>query len=331
MERHRPHPGAWLLLVLGLGLAAFAQAHERERLVIFGDSLSDPGNAFVLTMNVSLPPFELIPSAPYALGGMHFTNGKTWAEQLAERLDAERSARPALLKPLQFTNYAVGGARARGAGPFDLGTQVDLFLHHFNGQAPGDALYVLAFGGNDVRDALAALATDPSGATSSAILQSALGAMQANVARLAAAGAREFLVLNAPDLGLVPAVRLLGPGAQGAARWLAATYNGYLSALLDGAQGVGLAVARVDLFLLLNEVAAAPAAFGFTNATDPCIVPGVTAQPYCQRPNQYLFWDGIHPTRAGHRVMAERAATALGLAARPLDASDDHPLPRPDF
>ena len=59
------------------GYASAAAAGQYGRLVVFGDSLSDPGNAFVLLTRVSVPPFELIPDAPYARGGLHFSNGAT--------------------------------------------------------------------------------------------------------------------------------------------------------------------------------------------------------------------------------------------------------------
>jgi phospholipase/lecithinase/hemolysin len=45
------------------------------------------------------------------------------------------------------------------------------------------------------------------------------------------------------------------------------------------------------------------------------------AHAFCATPNKFLFWDGIHPTVAGHRILAERANAALGaasaLAAKP--------------
>lgn len=302
-----------LLLVL-LFATNPAAAEDYSRVVAFGDSLSDPGNAFVLTMNVSVPPFQLIPDAPYARGGMHFSNGPTWVEQLARDLDAQRSAGPALRQPVVFSNYAVGGATARPAGPFDLATQVNLFLRDFSGATPADALYVVYAGSNDVRDALAALATDPTGAESFAIIQGALAAVQDNLLRLQAAGARHFLVPNAPDLSLIPAVRLQGPVAQAAARWLADSYNTALQGLLNGlVAATGMEIRRLDVFALLDEVVAAPGVFGLSNVEQTCIVPGTTVHPYCADPDQYLFWDGIHPTRAGHGILAERAEAALGI------------------
>lgn len=56
---------------------------------------------------------------------------------------------------------------------------------------------------------------------------------------------------------------------------------------------------------------AAPGAFGLTDVTQPCIALNTKARAYCANPATFLFWDGIHPTKAGHRLLAERAAAAL--------------------
>lgn len=213
-----------------------------------------------------------------------------------------------------FCNFAVGGATARSGGPFDLTTQANLFQRDFSGVAPGHAMYVVYAGGNDVRDALAALAVDPGGATSFAILQGALTAVRDNLLQLQAVGARHFLVPNAPDLSLVPAVRLQDPAVQAAARWLAASYNTSLEGMLSGLEtATGMAIVRLDVFALLDEVVAAPGAFDLSNVDQACIVPGTTVHPFCPNPDQYLFWDGIHPTRAGHEILADRASMALGI------------------
>src|SRR3977135_4213606 len=139
----------FLALVM-LAPASPALAGAPHRFVVFGDSLSDPGNAFVLLRDAEIPPFDsLIPDAPYARGAFHFSNGPTWVEQLSLLDHAVPSAGPALFIPLLFSNYAVGGARARHEGPFDLSTQVGLFVRDFRREGPGDALYVVFLGGND--------------------------------------------------------------------------------------------------------------------------------------------------------------------------------------
>src|SRR6266705_6566698 len=187
------------LLALLASQASPAAAGAPHRFVVFGDSLSDPGNAFVLVRDVEVPPFDnLIPDAPYARGALHFSNGATWVEQLSVLDQALPSTGPALLHPVLFSNYAVGGAHAQPVGLFDLSTQVSRFLSDFDRQAPADALYIVFVGGNDLRDALDALVQDPTFGTSLGIVGAAVTAIQSNLLTLHAAGARSFLVANAP-------------------------------------------------------------------------------------------------------------------------------------
>jgi len=308
-------------------------------LVVFGDSLSDPGNAFAfLHQNATPPDFGLnsllVPSAPYAIGGHHFTNGDTWVEQLAARFGIGRYALPAFASANPHAmNFAVATARARddgtcGANPTpdchpSLALLIALFLQKTGGVAPPGALYVIQVGGNDVRDALAAAAgnpPDPAGAAF--ILQSAGQGIANGVAALYAAGARHFLVWNVPAQALTPAARLLErsiPGFQSAAAFATGLFNYNLSHdtdpqpdLLDGLStfpGIDIRVFNADG--LLAAIFFSPAAFGFTNVVDACVTPG-TAPFTCRTPDQYLFWDGIHPTTATHAVIARAVAQLYG-------------------
>jgi len=294
-----------MFFLLGLVLGAPALADQNySDIVIFGDSLSDPGNAFVLTGRTSRPPYLLIPDAPYAIGGQHFSNGRTWAERFAHKMDLRAGA--AFRNPVAFSNYAVGGARARAGGSVDLTAQVSLYLGNQGGVADPDALYVLFIGGNDLRDALVALGSDPGGATSIGILSDTVKAVADNIVTLAASGAQNILVFNGPDLSLVPAVRLQGPAAQGGALFLSGQYNLGLGAALDSLKALfpSLNLIRFDLFALFNQVVMQPDTFGLHNVVETCITPGVVVGAVCKHPKRYLFWDGIHPTRQGHRVIA---------------------------
>ena len=297
--------------VITLASTGAVAASQSRRLVVFGDSLTDPGNAFVVLHQVSVPPYQLIPDAPYARGGLHFSNGPTWIEQLAKE-QRWRGACAALLVPRVCSNYAVGGARARAGAAFDLSSQIDDFLGDVSGAAPAQALYLVHIGGNDLRDAIEALLVDPTGATSVAIIGDALDAMAGNIVTLAAAGAGEFMVPNAPNLALAPAIRLQGPAAQAAAQALSIVFNDALAGLLATLEaGLGVTIHRFDVFALINETVALPAAAGFIEVEAPCITPGVIRHAECNHPDQFLFWDGIHPTRAGHALLAQRAQAIL--------------------
>ena len=291
---------------IALLLTAALQVHADNdvKLVVFGDSLSDPGNFFALTGLSSHAPYDLIPSAPYRIGGNHFTNGKTWIEQLAESLDSQ--AGPAFRSP-RFTNYAVGGARARADGFMDLTTQVSSYLSRGNSY-PADTIYIVMIGGNDVRDAIESLLIDPTGKTSFEILLAAVTSVTDNLQSLYRAGARQIVVANTPDLSVVPAIQYAGPQVQGLAHFLSLAYNVALNDALNRLEAVtGAPITRLDIYSQLNAIVAAPASFGFSNVSTPCLSFGVIDHAVCENPDSYFFWDGIHPTRQGHAVIADYA------------------------
>jgi phospholipase/lecithinase/hemolysin len=303
---------------LALGLAAFsAQAREVPEVVVFGDSLSDPGNHFIAFGESARRPFEPVPSASYAIGGHHFSNGRTWIEQLVRG----PGAGPALGREHCARNYAVGRARARAGAPdfpdYDLTTQVGLMLADTGGALRKDRLYVLWIGGNDVRDALVAIASSGGSPASQLaaqqILTAAVQSIADNVVALYAGGAREFLVGNVPDPAATPVVRELGPAAQGVATYLSGAFN---TALAGTLQSLGQALPdshfiEFDANAVLQDIVADPAGNGFTDVTEPCLAFGVTRNVICSNPGSHLFWDGTHPTAAGHRAIAHAVAEQL--------------------
>lgn len=294
-----------VFLFFGFSPAVFAD-DDVERLFVFGDSLSDPGNAFILTGMESLPPYKLIPDAPYTIGGHRFTNGRTWVERFAKEL--ETTARPAFRYD-GSTNFAVGGSRARNAGTVNLTTQVGLYLNQFSGDIDDDDLFVIFIGGNDIRDAIEAFAVDPTGQTSGLIITEALTGIQDNMTLLINSGSRHFLIANAPDLSLVPALRLQGPQAQYLAHIVSVQFNQGLAQLLVGIQAYyPVNISELDIFALINEAVTDPDEFDLEQVVSSCITPGVIVGAICHDPDEYLFWDGIHPTRKGHKLIAHRAS-----------------------
>ena len=304
------------LAVASVTVSAGAQA-PFERIVVFGTSLSDSGNAFALrggtntAADYDLDPL-LVPSAPYARGGLHFSNGATWIEQFARSRGLAGNTRPAFLaEDAIATNYAVAAARAREDGEnFNLATQVDAFLQDFGGAAPADALYVIEMGGNDIRDALVAYGSGGAGP----ILEAANTAIFLAIKKLHDAGARKFLVWRAPNVGLTPAIRRLdqiNPGAAFLAGALSRAFNSALDGVVAYLSGLeGISIRRLDAYGLIGKIVANPAAYGLTNVTSACVTPNVA--PFtCSNPDEYLFWDGIHPSKAAHAIVAPEAAAAL--------------------
>lgn len=277
---------ASLLMFTGLA-AGSASASSFSNMYVFGDSLSDSGNVFSLTGGA-------IPAAPYWNG--RFSNGPTYAENLASRLGL--SATPSRLGG---NNYAHGGATAGfgssiGGVATDLGTQVGAF-RGLSGPADSHALYVVWAGANDLRG-------NPSAAGISAALTGLSNAVQG----LYAEGARDFLVMNMPDLGLTP--EATHHGANAAARAGSIAFDTFFTATIGGLRGglAGSNIRTLDTFALLSDVAAHPGTYGLSNVTDNCLLAG----PACT-PGSYLFWDEIHPTAIGHRLLADAAYKVLAV------------------
>jgi phospholipase/lecithinase/hemolysin len=319
-----------IFLLLSMKFTSAAERQQYSSLIVFGTSLSDSGNAFALRGGTNTPPDYdlnplLIPNAPYTRGGHHFSDGATWVEQFARSLGLAGSVRPAYgSNSPTATNYAVGSARACDAPGNDnvnLADQVGAFLGDSSGVAPPDALYVIEMGGNDVRDAIAAaLGVLQRGGTfqqavqaATPILACAQQAIQAAIVTLQQAGATHFLVWTVPNPGLTPAIRSLGPGAMQVATFLTILFNTQMllptfEALDQASEDIDIAV--LDAFTLLQQITANPTNFGLTNTTTACVTPN--AEPFfCQAVDEYLFWDGIHPTSAGHALVAHEAARVL--------------------
>lgn len=306
-----------------LSTPAFAQPSNIDRVVTFGASLSDSGNAFIWLSEhqdcgtpSNVPPYDaiedLVPSGPYARGGHHFSNGATWVEQLARHLALAGNARPAFQNTgVWASNYAVGGARAIADYPcrFNLPAQVSTYLADFPTTSPM-TLVAIEIGGNDVRDALVGALLynqDPGPA-----IQAAIASVADNIMQLYLHGERKFLLLNVPDVGKTPAVRMLGPVVAAFADSLSQGYNsalvGAVEALTNALPGIDLRI--LDVYGILNNVVTSPEAYGFVNVTDACITPG--EPPFaCARPDTYAFWDGIHPTEALHAIVAQQAFAVI--------------------
>jgi outer membrane lipase/esterase len=278
------------ILALTLGSATAippAAASPYTSMVVFGDSLSDSGNG-ALVVGATAPAItgnSYIPSRPY-LPFADFSNGKVWASDVASALGVP-------LQPsfLGGTNFAVGGATTGGPFP-SLVAQAALYLA--SSPASATALYVIEGGGNDARAALGAIA---GGADIAMTLQNTSLSFAANIASivtsLKVSGAQHIIVWDTPNIELAPAVAATGAASLGSL--LATDMNLALAAALAPDPGVSI----FDIYGLGTSIAANPSAFGLSNVTDAC---GAIEGADCSK---YEYWDGIHPTAAGHMLIAD--------------------------
>lgn len=294
LTRLRPWIAAAVMLVTGA-------AHAYDKLVVLGDSLSDGGNVAAL---LGTDPGQVIdgntyvPSMPYASGT--FTNGPTWVDAFAASLGT--TAAPSLLGG---SNYAFGGAQTRDEsnGSPSLLSQLDMYLQSTGGVASSDSLYVLAGGGNNARAALEAIGFNGAPPLRTALATALAYARDVGqmVDTLQAAGASDIIVWNAPNIGLTPAVASLGSEASFLAGVIGSVMNEALARRLEGEAGVRI----FDVFSLVGAVVADPAAYGLVNVSDAC----GAVNSGCDL-STALYWDGIHPTVAGHALLADAMLAA---------------------
>ena len=292
--------------------APIAFAGPYSSLVVFGDSLSDGGNNSIIfdtsfggartPTPISSPGF--IPTFTYTPSN-RYSNGPVWVETVASVLGVPLA--PSLAGG---TNWAFGGATtgpisASLTSPFpaSLLTQAAFYLGSTGGVASSSALYVIAGGGNDARAVLNGLAP----AATTIINYASNTTFILN--ELYAAGARNFLVVNTPDVGKTPALQSLGAVATATASGLTALMNAQLNASIAGlAAGLRSGIRLLDAYALVDSVFATPSAFGISDATSACAFTCVAGAA------STFFWDGIHPTAAGHLVIAN---VALRLVPEP--------------
>ena len=321
------HPIAKALFLALLLLAARVGATPFSDIFVFGDSLSDQGNVSALTGGA-------IPGPDYYAG--RFSNGPLYVDYLADYYGIPVSPAPIIPTPWapgNGNNFAYAGARTnyhRSGYPLGLDSQVAAYLAGTGNSADADALYIVFAGANDIQDAIgvqnddpaqvAAAMADPDAAKAHA--RAAADNLAAAVTLLRDADARHILVPNAPDWGLVPAVTVIQDanpatlaGFSDFATEVSRAFNAELAvqlALLDTPE---LDLISFDLFGLLNDLVADPAAAGLTNVRDACYQGSGLV---CSDPQDYLFWDRIHPTTGVHRQFAQALAAAIPEPGMPL-------------
>jgi phospholipase/lecithinase/hemolysin len=281
----------------------------------FGDSLSDAGNIYTLTAGA-------IPGAPYVNG--EFSNGPVAVQDISKSLGLGT-----LTASLQGGNDFAYGDATSGATPIQAATQIDLTgptgqiaqYEALHSTANPTALYTIWIGSNDLSNILTSGATGLAAATDAAAV---IANIDSAINSLAGIGAKNFLILTVPDLGVTPDAIAQGPVAQAAASSLSASFD---TALVNGATGIpslsalgaadGVSISVLNTYSLLDAVVANPAAFGFTNVTTACVtgaveyVGGTACASTLAAQNQYLFWDADHPTSAAQALVAEAALDTL--------------------
>lgn len=293
--------GLWLALSTGFATAQ----NQYSSITVFGDSLSDPGN-IPRFFGLNLPP------PPYFQN--QFSNGSIYAKYLDGLFDIS----------VPLNDYAIGGAYSGtqnvgglpgnplvGLPNAGVDGEISLYLSG-NPHPTAHDLFIVWAGANDYFGFLSAT-PPPAGATPAQLtslflapngpVTNAITNIVADVKRLAAAGVKNFVVPNLPNLGATPNYGA-SPATSVPATLLASLHDQALpQALSQLQQQFNVNITIVDIGTVFADVTRNPAKYGIdpNHISDQCIL-----SPACVAQHQnYLFWDGVHPTGLVQQILSE--------------------------
>jgi phospholipase/lecithinase/hemolysin len=300
-----------ITILLFFTIQAFAGPYSE--IIFFGDSLTDNGNLYAS--------LKVIPKSPPYYEG-RFSNGPTWAEYLTDDFNRQFQT--------EGINDAVGGATAifhnpaKGALPYILKEEVTKYLDHHVPKS--DSLFVIWIGGNDYLDEKredgVQLATE------------VVDGIQNNIKSLMSRHAQNFLIIDLPDLSKIPYIRKVSADRAERLCSLSQLHHVKIMDMVTKLQleNPQLKFIYLDAFHLFNDIIENLDAYNqkyhthLVNTTDACWEGGYVLQKDgsaslevamdvansqamgkkpCLSPDEYIFWDQIHPTTAVHHIVAE--------------------------
>lgn len=312
-----------------------------DKIVAFGDSLSDNGNLYTLTKRAHavLPFVPIIPMNPPYYEG-RFTNGENWLDILSKNTG------------LPLLVHAYGGSWAEplwDSGllvPFDINDQVALYIvENAFDRHKDQHLFVLWAGGNDYLDGRA----DIDYATTNTVNN-----IKNQIERLIYHGAHQLLIISLPDISKTPEVVEKGPEIMMQAKALVEEHNKKLANMVAAERESypDIKIVYVDAKQHFDDIESHPEKYNFKDVSHACYggyyylskslidtreiaaakkeadldimknaslrIAYMTAKlaqqgnnNVCENPDEYLFWDHIHPTRIAHHIMATIAQLEL--------------------
>lgn len=303
--------GAVALSPLAWGDNAAPTYSKPTKVYVFGDSYFDSGASLRLSraaVKAKLKDAALLPSDPasalYWKG--RWSNGPTSVELLARHLG------------VGLVNASVGGAKANADNYYPwldvrqhtgVLAQLDDQLATAKGRVDPGALYIVGGSANDYFEHMDLARPGP---LPELAAQAANNTVYA-VTKLAAAGARNFLVMQSYDLAGIPYV--IGADQVADAESFASAYNSALLGKLEALRADGRLTIRVfDFGAATRDLVSRAASLGISSATAPCQPTMPKPKPACAHPDAFLYWDEYHPSAHMHRLLE---AAMLAIVQQP--------------
>ncbi|XP_074347051.1 GDSL esterase/lipase EXL3-like [Apium graveolens] len=312
-------------------------------LLVFGDSIVDSGNNNHLPLTFgkcNFHPYGLDFDGGVATG--RFTNSKTPADLLVKELGI-KDLLPAYLDPnLQSKDLPTGVTFASGGTGYDTQTstlaeviplekQLKMFQEYLEklksivGEKKtsyilANSVFLLVAVSNDLANTYFSFGFRRFQYDVPSYADFLVSKCSEIIKELYDLGARRLAVFGAPPIGCLPIQRTLAGGLQRTCvdkyNDAAKLYNTKLSSKLDSlAKNLSRSnVVYIDIYNPLFDIIQNPQAYGFDTVDKGCCGTGDIETLFlcnkfsktCPEHAKFLFWDSIHPTEAGYKILVNR-------------------------
>ena len=277
-----------------------------SKFIVFGDSLSDMGNSY--------NSIARLPQSPPNWNG-RFSDGPIWAELVAQGVGHTISHGGG---SSSSTNRAYGGARSGGGYTSfvipNTGTQVNEYTNNYWLQQTD--LAVIWIGGNDF---LGGGQQNP---------QVVVNNIADHVTVLNQNGGQQFLILDMPSLERTPNYADESDSDKQAMHARMLDYNSRLAndmAALSISLSVSIQV--IGMLDMFETMVRNGSFYGITNPTDRACDSG---EGLCEQgdaivpnPEEYIFFDGLHPTATTHLLVANYVLEQINTPDTDGDGVED--------
>ncbi|KAJ1798852.1 hypothetical protein LPJ75_006770, partial [Coemansia sp. RSA 2598] len=291
-------------------VAVAAPVSTSPNLIIFGNSLSDVGNAAALTHTQA-----------YWEG--RYSNSYVWNEYTAKLLG------------MTLANHAYGGATSNN--DLSPATAGSISIPSFHDQVvawlkdnPSPAQYNLdndiieiEIGGNDILHRATQLLLGT--VDVSEFAKDLATSIAADIQLLIDAGYKNINLWNLPAVDKTPSISGFGAGAL--VKPLVTALNAAIKAAVEGvaAKNKASGVHVFDLNSLMDIALQSEvlAALGITDFADACLTQDANGTTYvCSNPDEHFFYDGVHPASRMHYLWGIVAAVLTDDPNTTIDTSE---------
>lgn len=283
------------------------------KLLVFGDSLSDPGNLNKLTQGAALPARVFYKS--------RFSNGPIWPDYVSSSLN------------WTLDNFAVGLAETRSGGSMgeadipSLLQQISQNKSELKKMDFASTLVVIWAGPqNYIKNAVKAQDANqnPVNALLEKQVKNAISDIQDGIEDLKDIGFRQFVIGTMPELGGLNRNPKDPPKASDATLYaITAAHNTALRNMIKDLpkEMPEVNVTIFQAFEINQKTNENPKTYGFNRLDAPCYVGNLQGRydgvkAFCTDPSGYKYWEYVHPNSKMHCVYASQFLADISAAGK---------------